>query len=167
MNRLAKAVLPVVVLCAGMVLVTGCAPGGGILIKPVSANQELKESTVSSDSGYFLDKIALIDVDGLILDAREEGLFGNGENPTSLFVEKLKKANEDDSVKAVILRINSPGGGVTASNIMYESLKKFRGEKKVPCIAIIEDVGASARTMSPAGPTRSWRTRPRWWVPSA
>ena len=70
-------------LCAAAILTVGCATGGGILIKPVSANQELKETTVSKDPGYFMDKIALIDLDGLILDAREDGLFGSDENPTT------------------------------------------------------------------------------------
>ena len=124
-------------------LLTGCGPGGGILIRPVSTNQALAETVVEKDSGLVWDKIAIIDVDGMILDARETGLFGSGENPTSLFVEKLKKARDDSNVKAVVLRINSPGGGVTASNIMYQELLRFRKIKKVPVIAVIEDIGAS------------------------
>jgi protease-4 len=143
MKRMAKVVLLAAAgfLIAG--LMAGCAPGGGLLIKPVSANQELDETTVEKDSGLFWDKVAIIDVDGLIVDAREEGLFGSGENPTSTFVEKLAKARQDDNVKAIILRINSPGGGVTASNIMHQELLRFKRLKKAPVIALIEDVGAS------------------------
>jgi protease IV len=71
------------------------------------------------------------------------GLFGSHENPMSLFVEKIDKAQDDSDVKAVVLRINSPGGGVTASDLMYRRLLEFKKERKVPIVAVIEDVGAS------------------------
>ena len=77
------------------------------------------------------------------MNHRSEGLFGGGENPVSLFVEKLDKAQDDPNVKAVILRINSPGGGVTATDIMYRRLAEFKKARRVPVIAMIEDVGAS------------------------
>ena len=60
-----------------------------------------------------------------------------------MFVEKLDKAQADPAVKAVVIRINSPGGGVTASDIMYQRVKKLIAKRKLPVIAIIEDVGAS------------------------
>ena len=126
------------------ILVAGCGPGTGFLIRPVPADEALKETTVSTDPGpWVIDKVAVIDVSGLLFNARGEGLFGPHDNPVSLFVEKIDKAEKDPQVKAVVLRINSPGGGVTASDIMYRRLLEMKKERKVPVVAAIEDVGAS------------------------
>jgi protease-4 len=125
-------------------LVAGCGPGQGFLIKPVPVSEALVETTVSSDPGFLVsDKIVIVDVDGLLFNTRGDGLFGPHDNPVSLFVEKIDKAEKDDQVRAVVLRINSPGGGVTASDIMYRRLAQFKKERKVPVVAAIEDVGAS------------------------
>lgn len=136
------------IFCLGLLIAAGtpggCGPGTGLLIRPVPAGEKLTESTVRTDRGLFItDKIAVIDADGLLLNRRDAGLFGAGENPVSTFVEKLDKAEKDDRVKAVIVRINSPGGGVTASDIMYRRLIRFRQARQVPVVAVIEDVGAS------------------------
>jgi len=123
---------------------SGCGPKGGLLIKPVPLDDRLKETTIASDAGLFVtDKIVIVDVDGLIMNERGGGWFGSGENPVSLFVEKIDKAEADQAVKAVVLRINSPGGGVTASDIMHRRLCEFRTKRKVPVIAVLEDVAAS------------------------
>ncbi|MFA6134766.1 MAG: signal peptide peptidase SppA [Phycisphaerae bacterium] len=122
----------------------GCSSNTGYVIKPVPMDQTLKESTVSRDPGLLVSrKIVIIDVDGLIMNDRGGGLWGTGENPVSLFVEKIKKAEADPAVCAIVLRINSPGGGVTASDIMYEHLKRAKTARKLPVVAVIEDVGAS------------------------
>jgi protease-4 len=124
--------------------VAGCGPGTGFLIKPVPINEALVETTVSTDSGFLVtDKVVVVDVDGLLFNQRGDGLFGPHDNPVSLFVEKIDKAEKDTQVRALVLRINSPGGGVTASDIMYRRLAQFKKERKVPVIAAIEDVGAS------------------------
>ena len=116
----------------------------GILLRPVDVKERLEENTVGGDHGLFVsNKIAIVDVDGIIANERERGMFGGGENPVSLFVEKLDIAADDSDVRAVIVRINSPGGGVTASDIMYRAMIRFRAKRRIPVVAIIEDVGAS------------------------
>lgn len=67
----------------------------------------------------FSDRVALIRVEGIILDSRET-------------IEQLKRYGEDNSVKAIVLRVDSPGGGVVPSQEIYEEVKKIRekGEKK-------------------------------------
>lgn len=122
---------------------TGCGPGVGYIVKPVPLDERLVETTIASDDGLFVsDKIAVIDVDGLIMNTRG-GLLGQEENPVTTFVEKVDQAQADPHVKAVVLRINSPGGGVTASDIMHQRIKTLKADRKIPVVAIIEDLGAS------------------------
>jgi protease-4 len=66
------------------------------------------------------ERIALIKIEGVILDSRE-------------VVDELKEYKEDPRVKAILLRIDSPGGGVVPSQEIYEEVRKIRedGEKKV------------------------------------
>lgn len=125
-------------------LAAGCGTGTGFLIRPVPASQELVETTVSADPGWMVaDKVAVVDVDGLLMNVRRQGLLGPQDNPLSLFVEKLDKVQKDLCVKAVVLRINSPGGAVTATDLMYRRLAELKKERKIPVVAMIEDVGAS------------------------
>ncbi len=124
-------------------LVSGCGGHSGILIKPVPLDQRLLESVVQADAGWFVGKIAIIDVSGLIVNKRIGPMFGASENPVSMFAEKLDVAGRDKSVKAVVLRINSPGGTVQATETMHNRLKRFRKETGKPVIACITDVGAS------------------------
>ncbi len=135
----------ILTLClAGGLLSAGCGPGAGLLVRPVPVDRELEETVIRRDPGLFVtDKIAIVDVDGLLMNARDDGLFGTGDNPVSLFIEKLDKAEADPNVKAIVLRINSPGGGVTAGDIMHHRLLTLRRRRGLPVIAAIEDVGAS------------------------
>jgi protease-4 len=144
MNHKTIHILLVALAAVGGGLLGGCGQGTGFLIKPVPLDERLVETVVEADGGWFVsDKIAIIEVEGMILNARGSMLTGGGENPVSLFVEKLDRAEADPSVKAVVLRINSPGGGVNASDMMYERLLQFKKHTRVPVVAIIEDVGAS------------------------
>jgi protease-4 len=78
----------------------------------------------------FGDKIGVVDLEGVILDP-------------STVVGQLKKFGEDDSIKAIIIHVNSPGGGVAASEEIYREVKRLRDEKKKRIVAAIETVGAS------------------------
>jgi protease-4 len=57
--------------------------------------------------------------------------------------EELAKAEKDEHVRALIVRINSPGGTITASDVLYHEILAFKQRKKVPVIAAVMDVGAS------------------------
>jgi protease-4 len=61
----------------------------------------------------------------------------------SLFIEKLDKAAADKSVKAIVLRLDSPGGTVAASDIMYHHLRQFRQQTGKPVIACVLGIGCS------------------------
>jgi len=78
----------------------------------------------------FGDKIAVVDLEGVILSP-------------STVVKELKEFADDDSIKAIILHVNSPGGGVAASEEIYREVKRIRDANKKRIVASIETVGAS------------------------
>jgi len=125
-------------------VLAGCGPRA-YKITPVPAEQELEEEVLIDEGGFFPPKIALIDVEGVLMNRSKPELIGEGEHPVSLFVEKLEKAANDSGVKALVVRINSPGGTVTASDLMYKELKYFkeRTEGERPVVAVLMDVAAS------------------------
>ena len=122
--------------------VTGCF--NGFVISPTHVGGPVDE-TVIVDAKHWTcrNKVAIIDVNGMILNAQSSGLFGSGDNPMSLFRERLDAAADDRHVKAVVLRINSPGGAVTASDIMYQEVVNFRRDTGKPVVACMMDVAAS------------------------
>ena len=92
---------------------------------------------VKSDAGsYSSNKIAVIVADGDIVMGEATDAVGG-----SAFAKEIRKAREDDAVKAIVLRVNSPGGSVTASEIIWRELSLTRGVK--PLIASMSDVAAS------------------------
>jgi protease-4 len=120
-------------------LVAGCGVPS-FLITPVSNTNKLEESVVEEGKG---GKIAIIEMEGMLANAKSGGFLAPTENKLSLFVQQLDKAAKDSSVKAVVLRINSPGGTVTATDTMYTLLKKFRAETKKPVVAATQEMAAS------------------------
>ncbi len=75
-------------------------------------------------------KVALITVEGVILDSKE-------------VIEQLEKHRTNPTVKAIVLRINSPGGGVSPSQEIYEELLKTRQVTKKPVVASMGSLAAS------------------------
>jgi protease-4 len=86
-----------------------------------------EESTLRASFGQ---KIGVIDLEGVIIDP-------------GAIVPQLKKFGDDDSIKAIIIRINSPGGGAAASEEIYREVKRIRDQKKKRIVASIGTVGAS------------------------
>ena len=71
-------------------------------------------------------RIAIVDVDGLLVNQAMTGLFSEGENPVVLFREKLDPFASLRRWAGVVLRINSPGGGVTACDVLRHDLQEFK-----------------------------------------
>jgi len=88
-------------------------------------------------------RIALIDVDGLLLNQNFGSLYAVGDNPLSAFRDKLDAAARDPRVAAVLLRINSPGGSVTTCDIMAEEVRQFRAETRKPVVACLMDLATA------------------------
>jgi protease IV len=88
-------------------------------------------------------RIALVDVDGLLLNHNYGNLTPVGDNPLASFREKLEAVARDPQAVVVLLRINSPGGSVTGCDIMAEELRQFRSETRKPVVSILVDVATS------------------------
>ena len=84
----------------------------------------------STTGAFATDSIAVIDLDGVILDADKVDT-------------QLRKFGDDSSVKAIILHINSPGGGAAASQEIYHEVLRVRAEDHKKIVASVESVGAS------------------------
>jgi protease-4 len=111
----------------------------------VPVEDRLTPQTIeSADADWFTrEKIAMISVTGLIANMRAGGLLSSGANPVSDFREVLDAIAKDDNVKAIVLRINSPGGTVTASDMMYKDLLEFKKKTGKPVVTCMMDVCAS------------------------
>src|SRR6478672_10215075 len=127
-RMLVLAVLTLVLLQSGCITVN--------LLEPPGPVQEVQLA------GTGDSKVLLMDLSGVISSQEKEGLLPQ-PNMLANFKEELTKASKDDKVKAVVLRINSPGGTVNASDILYHELKTFKANKKIPVIASMMDVAAS------------------------
>lgn len=94
----------------------------------------------ASQGSCHAGKVAVIDVDGLIVNKNMGGMGSMGENPVALFREKLDAVATDPSISAVVLRMNSPGGGVTAADIMLRDLQRLKAQRGIPVVACMMDV---------------------------
>lgn len=100
----------------------------------------LKEKVLS---GEGRDKILLMDISGIISSKERSSPFQEKTSIVSRVREELKKASADKRIKGIVLRVNSPGGTVTASDIIYREIKQFKKKKKIPVVACMMDVTTS------------------------
>ncbi|MBI3922726.1 MAG: signal peptide peptidase SppA [Armatimonadetes bacterium] len=97
---------------------------------------------MSAGGGSLEDSIALIHVSGMIMTGGEgDGLFGEAMAGSEGIIDQLEQARKDRGVKAVVLRINSPGGSAAASQEIYQEVRQLSGRK--PVISSMGDVAAS------------------------
>ena len=118
--------------------ISGCVSQG--LFPKTSALEETQLS------GKGKDKVLLIEVSGLLTSSKPTNVIDRLLERPSLptrFKEELTKAADDGKVKAIVLRINSPGGTVTASDILYHEVREFKRERNIPVVACIMDLGTS------------------------
>ena len=107
--------------------------------KKISFVSLKKYSKVSNSNGlgYGKDKVAVIIAEGEIRSGNnDDGIMGS-----ATIVREIRKARLDDKVKAVVLRVNSPGGSALASDVMWREVMLTKKVK--PIIASMSDVAAS------------------------
>jgi protease-4 len=117
----------------------------GCTIFKISLGEETLPLTERTVSGEGRDKILLLDISGFISSDDTSSFLGTKKQPGTLALvrEQLDRARSDKNVKALLLRINSPGGGVTASDMLYHEIKKFKQDTGVKVLAHIMDTGTS------------------------
>lgn len=109
---------------------------------PSSGVGALEETVVDGESG---PKILMIDVAGSLTTHADPGPFGLGgrESPTARMREEIERALEDEEIAALLLRIDSPGGTVIASEMLYREVRRFKEKTKRPVIAQMVGAGTS------------------------
>lgn len=132
------AVLRAAIPLLGVALLCGCVTidtlGG--------ARQPLTESVIHGDSG---PKLLLVPIEGEITSTDTVGGLGlvGREATTARLREQLDRARAEGDIQGLLLRIDSPGGSVTASDIVYHELLRFKQETGVPVVAELMNVAAS------------------------
>jgi len=117
----------------------------GCTFLKVNIGEEVQPLTEKAIAGKGRDKVLVLDISGIIMGGETGSPLSDRKMPGLIarVREALDRARQDTHVKAVVLRVNSPGGGVTASDILYHELKTFKQETGVTLVAHIMDVGAS------------------------
>ena len=113
---------------------TGKTPDGKITSILLA---KYRKTTIADKKPYTADKIAVIYASGNIVDGKaDETTVGSVD-----FIKAIRKARMDDQIKAVVLRVNSPGGSVVASDVILREMRLLKNAK--PVIASYGDVAAS------------------------
>ena len=123
------------VLAVGLAALAAGGVAGCINVDLIGgAPRPLVESVVHGESG---PKILMLEIDGLISRrAPPSRLIGPlRDNMVSRIREQLDKARKDPEIRALLLRIDSPGGTATASDVVYREILRFKRESDVPVIA--------------------------------
>lgn len=126
------------ILMAAALFPAGCGTAKFSLFP--DASDPLAEFTVE---GTGRDRILVIPVQGTIADAPKTGFIRSRPSLVQEVVSRLRKAEKDDKVKAVILQVNSPGGTVTASDVLYHEIAGFRERTGTPVVAAMMGTATS------------------------
>jgi len=132
-------------LLLSFVMMVGCTPVG-VSIRVGPTSEPLVASPVlemGQGRGQPRDRIAMIVVRGLITDTPTTGLLGERTAPIDDLVRQLKMAARDDQVKAVVLRIDSPGGTVAGSETAYREVREFIKETGKPVVISMGEIATS------------------------
>lgn len=121
-----------------LIFVTAC---GGPRINLFSdAKEPLKEFTLE---GRGADKILLIPMYGLITDTPKEKFLTQSQSMVEKVVSQLNKAEKDYRIKAVLFEINSPGGTITASDLLYHEISSFKERTGKKIVVSMMDIATS------------------------
>lgn len=120
-----------------LVVLTGCSLPQITLFQQAGP---LKEVVLE---GTGLEKILVLSVEGPISDKPKEKLLRTSPGMVQDFVAHLRLAEKDPQIKALLLKVNSPGGPVTASDILYHELSAFKSRSGVKVVVSMMNVAAS------------------------
>ncbi|MCX7013661.1 MAG: signal peptide peptidase SppA [Candidatus Sumerlaeota bacterium] len=130
----------VVALAAGAAISSGCVIGP---LMALGGRAKLQEETIVAPKHFWIvSKVALLTLSGMIT-SEGDGFLIPADSAVVHFIDQLKAAEDDPLVKAVVLRIDSPGGDVTASDIIYRELLRFREKRTIPVYVSMMGTAAS------------------------
>jgi protease-4 len=130
--------LLIAILLIMLIPITGCQTPK-IRLFPSQADPLQEFTLEGKDDG----KILVIQIRGVISNAPQEGFVRTRPSVVQEVVSQLRLAEEDENLKAVILKIDSPGGTVTASDILYNEIAVFKKRTKARVVVAMMGVVAS------------------------
>ena len=98
---------------------------------------------VQGEQGPGAARFLLVEVDGIIHLGDQSSFLGTRESTVARIREQLDVARRDASLRGVLLRIDSPGGGATASDVIYAELLRFKRDRAIPVVAHFLGMAAS------------------------
>lgn len=122
----------------GLFLIQGCASPKVRLF--TDSTDPYQEYTLE---GTGTPKVLVIQADGQIEEGPSQGLLRDRPGMVPDIVSQLRLAEKDDAIGAVVIKINSPGGSVTASDVLYHELNAFKEKTGVKMVAIFMGLAAS------------------------
>lgn len=126
-----------------VLIVTASLAGGCVGVKvslETESKKPLKEFTLQ---GKEKGKVLVLPIRGFLSDVPKKGLLHERGGTVQEVVAQLRLAEKDQEIKALLLEINSPGGSITASDILYHEIKAFKERTNVKIVADLMDVAAS------------------------
>ncbi|MBU2513409.1 signal peptide peptidase SppA [bacterium] len=126
----------------GIIFISSLVATGCISMKVnlTDYTDPLKEVTLE---GKGNNKVAVIPINGHISDKEEEGMMRRKPSLVKEVVSQIRKAENDPGVKAIVLKINSSGGSVTASDMLYNEIKKLKEKTNIPVVVSMMDIATS------------------------
>jgi protease-4 len=129
--------ISVILLIAFSIFNVSCS---GLRIALLDTKFPLEEYTLE---GSGTKKVLLLPVNGVISDEPKKGLVRTLPSGVQQVVAQLNKAEKDKDIKVVLIKINSPGGTITASDILYNELMSFKQRTGTKIAVMMMDVAAS------------------------
>lgn len=129
---------------ACLLFAAGCSPLTLTMdLRPSDRGFQMSEVQRDRGASRGAPTVALIGVTGMIADVRTPGVLGTTPSIVDSVAAQLRAVEQDPKVKAVVLRINSPGGTVTGSDILHREIRRFTEESGKPVVASMGEVCAS------------------------
>jgi len=123
-----------------LMLLVGTLVGRGAVEAGARGPVRFVEETLEGEGD---NKILLLSIRGIITEAPSRRMLWTRPGLVETFRDMLRQARGDDHVRAVLLYVDSPGGGITASDVLYRRIRDFREEREVPVVGLLGDVAAS------------------------
>ena len=112
-------------------------------VSSVTSTSEIQLKEKVLEGGDFSKRIALLTVDGVIQDVGSGTVWSEVEYDHKLFLKQLDAILNDSTVQAVVLSVNSPGGGAIESAEIHEKLVQIKKERNIPIYVSMGSMAAS------------------------